>query len=246
MKILLIEDNEMNRDMLMRRLHRRGYDVETAADGEEGIEAVLSLMPDLVLMDISLPKIDGLQATRILKNTEKTRHIPIIALTAHAMSGDRDRALDAGCEDYDTKPIDLDRLVRKIENRAQKVIDKTVLESKKELDTAVIFNRDELMERIEYDGELLTHILDLFQSHYPQLMIDIQQAIISESAASLQYSSHSLKGLLLEISAPCASIWAQQLEEVSRQGGIGEATHVYVQLKAAMAELNQVLSNEAF
>ena len=114
-RILLVEDNEMNRDMLGRRLRRRGYEVEVAVDGQEGIERCAALMPDLVLMDMSLPVIDGWEATRRIKANERLRAIPIIALTAHAMSGDREAALAAGCDDYDTKPIDLERLIGKID-----------------------------------------------------------------------------------------------------------------------------------
>jgi two-component system, cell cycle response regulator DivK len=114
--ILIVEDNEMNRDMLSRRLQRRGYDVLIATDGAEGLAAAREQKPDLVLMDMSLPVIDGWEATRQLKSGEATRHIPIIALTAHAMSGDRQRAVDAGCDDFDTKPIELVRLLEKIEH----------------------------------------------------------------------------------------------------------------------------------
>jgi CheY-like chemotaxis protein len=120
-KILLVEDNEMNRDMLSRRLARKGYEVSIAVDGRQGVEMAQSAAPDLILMDMSLPVLDGWEATRQLKNADATRHIPVIALTAHAMSGDRERALEAGCDDYDTKPIELSRLLEKIEtmlNRA--------------------------------------------------------------------------------------------------------------------------------
>ena len=113
--ILLVEDNEMNRDMLGRRLTRRGYEVLIAVDGSEGIEKAQSEGPDLILMDMSLPVIDGWEATRRLKAAPETQHIPVIALTAHAMSGDREKALEAGCDDYDTKPIDLQSLLGKIE-----------------------------------------------------------------------------------------------------------------------------------
>ena len=115
-KILLVEDNEMNRDMLSRRLKRRGYDVSIAVNGQEGIDMTIEENPDIVLMDMSLPVIDGWEATRQLKNNSQTQSIPIMALTAHAMSGDREKALEAGCDDYDTKPIDLKRLLKKIEN----------------------------------------------------------------------------------------------------------------------------------
>ncbi|HEV7905081.1 MAG TPA: response regulator [Pyrinomonadaceae bacterium] len=115
-KILLVEDNEMNRDMLSRRLARKGYEVSIAVDGRQGVEMAQSAAPDLILMDMSLPVLDGWEATRQLKNTDATRHIPVIALTAHAMSGDRERALEAGCDDYDTKPIELTRLLEKIES----------------------------------------------------------------------------------------------------------------------------------
>jgi len=115
-KILLVEDNEMNRDMLSRRLARKGYEVSIAVDGRQGVEMAQTAAPDLILMDMSLPVLDGWEATRQLKNSDATRHIPVIALTAHAMSGDRERALEAGCDDYDTKPIELPRLLEKIES----------------------------------------------------------------------------------------------------------------------------------
>ena len=114
-KILLVEDNEMNRDMLSRRLERKGFQVVIAVDGAAGVEMVTSHTPDLVLMDMSLPVLDGWEATRRLKADPATRHVPVIALTAHAMSSDRGKALEAGCDDYDTKPIDLPRLLGKIE-----------------------------------------------------------------------------------------------------------------------------------
>ena len=113
-RILLVEDNEMNRDMLSRRLLRKGFDVVMAEDGAAGVAQATSLSPALILMDMSLPVIDGWEATRRLKADPATAGIPIIALTAHAMSEDRDKALAAGCDDYDTKPIDLDRLLEKI------------------------------------------------------------------------------------------------------------------------------------
>ena len=113
-KILLVEDNEMNRDMLSRRLQRRGYEVVLALDGETGVEMAKTEAPQLVLMDMSLPVLDGWEATRRLKADSATRHIPVIALTAHAMSSDRDKALEAGCDDYDTKPVELPRLLEKI------------------------------------------------------------------------------------------------------------------------------------
>jgi CheY-like chemotaxis protein len=112
--ILLVEDNELNRDMLSRRLERRGYRVLIAVDGKQGVHMAKSEVPDLILMDMSLPVLDGWEATRLIKSAAETQTIPIIALTAHAMSGDRERALDAGCDDYDTKPIEFTRLLHKI------------------------------------------------------------------------------------------------------------------------------------
>ena len=114
-KILLVEDNEANRDMLSRRLMRKGYEVVLAVDGQSGVEMTQTEAPDLVLMDMSLPVLDGWEATRRLKAAPATRRIPVIALTAHAMSSDRDKALEAGCDDYDTKPVELERLLGKIE-----------------------------------------------------------------------------------------------------------------------------------
>ncbi len=114
-KILLVEDNEMNRDMLSRRLARKGYEVTIAIDGQQGIDMARSETPDLILMDMSLPVVDGWEATRQLKSAPETQSIPVIALTAHAMAGDREKAVEAGCNDYDIKPIELPRLLEKIE-----------------------------------------------------------------------------------------------------------------------------------
>jgi CheY-like chemotaxis protein len=115
-KILLVEDNEMNSDMLSRRLQRKGYRVVTAQDGKQGYLLAHSQAPDLILMDISLPAMDGWEVTRRLKADESTRQIPIIALTAHALVSDRQKAFEAGCDDYDTKPVEFVRLSEKIEN----------------------------------------------------------------------------------------------------------------------------------
>lgn len=113
-KILLVEDNEMNRDMLSRRLERRGMEVIVAVDGQEGVDRAIAEAPDVILMDMSLPVLDGWTATRHLKGNPATQHIPVIALTAHAMSGDQQKCMEAGCDDYDTKPIDFKRLLGKI------------------------------------------------------------------------------------------------------------------------------------
>ncbi len=113
-RILLVEDNEMNRDMLSRRLERKGYEVVLAVDGEDGVARAAETLPDLILMDMSLPLIDGWEATRRIRANPSTATIPVIALTAHAMDGDRERAIEAGCNDYDVKPIELPRLLEKI------------------------------------------------------------------------------------------------------------------------------------
>ena len=118
-KILIVEDNPMNRDMLSRRLIRSGHRVLMADDGRQGIEAAMTEIPDLILMDMSLPEIDGWEATRRLKSDKLTRRIPVIALTAHAMSSDRQRCMEAGCDDYDTKPVDFQRLTAKIQAALQ-------------------------------------------------------------------------------------------------------------------------------
>jgi CheY-like chemotaxis protein len=114
-KVLLVEDNEMNRDMLSRRLTRRGFDVVFAVDGKKGVVLARSEKPDIILMDMSLPVMDGWEATRCVKADDATRSVPVIGLTAHAMSGDREKAIEAGCDDYDTKPVEIDRLIGKIE-----------------------------------------------------------------------------------------------------------------------------------
>lgn len=114
-RILLVEDNELNRDMLSRRLERKGFEIVLAVTGTEGIEMAVSQKPDLILMDMSLPEVDGWEATRLVKANPESAHIPVIALTAHAMSGDREKALQAGCADYDTKPVEFARLLGKIE-----------------------------------------------------------------------------------------------------------------------------------
>ena len=113
-KILLVEDNEMNRDMLSRRLERKGFEIIVAVDGQQGVDMALSESPALILMDLSLPVLDGWEATRIIKADPATQNIPVIALTAHAMASDEAKAREAGCDDYDTKPVDLKRLLEKI------------------------------------------------------------------------------------------------------------------------------------
>lgn len=114
-KVLLVEDNEMNRDMLSRRLVRRGFEVIFAVDGQQGVDLAKSESPDIILMDMSLPVIDGWEATRRVKADDVTKGVPVIGLTAHAMSGDREKAIEAGCDDYDTKPVELERLIGKME-----------------------------------------------------------------------------------------------------------------------------------
>ncbi len=114
-KVLLVEDNEMNRDMLSRRLIRRGFEVVFAVDGKQGVDLARREKPDIILMDMSLPVMDGWEATRCVKADAATRSVPVIGLTAHAMSGDREKAIEAGCDDYDTKPVELDRLIGKME-----------------------------------------------------------------------------------------------------------------------------------
>ena len=115
-KILIVEDNELNRDMLSRRLMRKGFEVVMAEDGQKGVDMSISENPDLILMDLSLPVMDGWEATSIIKNSEETKKIPIIVLTAHAMAGDREKALEAGADEYDTKPIEFKRLLGKIKD----------------------------------------------------------------------------------------------------------------------------------
>ena len=114
-KVLVVEDNEMNRDMLSRRLTRRGFQVIFAVDGQQGVDLARSERPDIILMDMSLPVIDGWEATRRVKSDDATRGVPIIGLTAHAMAGDREKAIEAGCDDYDTKPVEFERLIGKME-----------------------------------------------------------------------------------------------------------------------------------
>jgi CheY-like chemotaxis protein len=119
-KVLLVEDNEMNRDMLSRRLERKGYEVVIAVDGGQGVAMAQSEAPDLILMDMSLPVMDGWEATRVIKSTDGTKDIPVIGLTAHAMSGDREKCLAAGCDEYDTKPVELARLLEKMTTLLQR------------------------------------------------------------------------------------------------------------------------------
>jgi CheY-like chemotaxis protein len=114
-KVLLVEDNEMNRDMLSRRLIRRGFEVVFAVNGQQGVDLAQSEKPDIILMDMSLPIMDGWEATRLVKASDATRGVPVIGLTAHAMTGDREKAIEAGCDDYDTKPVEFDRLLGKME-----------------------------------------------------------------------------------------------------------------------------------
>ena len=119
-KVLLVEDNEMNRDMLSRRLQRQGYEIVMAVDGAQGVEMAKSEQPALILMDMSLPVMDGWEATKVIKANPETNQIPVIGLTAHAMAGDREKCLEAGCDDYDTKPVELQRLLQKMTQQLER------------------------------------------------------------------------------------------------------------------------------
>jgi CheY-like chemotaxis protein len=119
-KVLLVEDNEMNRDMLTRRLQRRGHDVVVSVDGEDGVNKASAELPDIILMDMDLPVLNGWAAVRKIKSAPETQSIPVIALTAHAMAGDREKSLEAGCDDYDTKPVEFARLLKKMETLLEK------------------------------------------------------------------------------------------------------------------------------
>ncbi|MFM2093569.1 MAG: hypothetical protein RIS70_693 [Planctomycetota bacterium] len=119
-KVLLVEDNEMNRDMLSRRLQRQGYEIVMAVDGSQGVEMAKSEQPTLILMDMSLPVMDGWEATKAIKANPETNQIPVIGLTAHAMAGDREKCLEAGCDDYDTKPVELQRLLQKMTQQLER------------------------------------------------------------------------------------------------------------------------------
>ena len=119
-KVLLVEDNEMNRDMLSRRLQRRGHDVVVSVDGEDGVNKASAELPDIILMDMDLPVLNGWAAVRKIKSAPETQSIPVIALTAHAMAGDREKSLEAGCDDYDTKPVEFARLIEKMESLLEK------------------------------------------------------------------------------------------------------------------------------
>src|SRR4029079_18009950 len=134
-KVLLVEDNEMNRDMLSRRLIRRGFEVIFAVDGKQGVDAARREKPDIILMDMSLPVMDGWEATRCVKADDATRNVPVIGLTPQAMSGDREKALEAGCDDYDTKPVELDRLLSKIEALLSGGVSETIVAAKPTLST---------------------------------------------------------------------------------------------------------------
>jgi CheY-like chemotaxis protein len=244
-KILLVEDNEMNRDMLSRRLLRRGFEVVTAVDGREGVTVALSELPDLILMDMNMPVLDGWEATREIKAAPQTAIIPIIALTAHAMSGDREKGMAAGCDDYETKPVEFDRLLGKI-NALLKI-------EPEERDAAPVATPEaaSAMPPIQIDGldyaaglrragnddKFYRQLLTRFVADFSHAPTAFAEWIANANWIEAERQAHTLKGLAGSLGANVLVPPATELEKFCKAGQREQAVVALEQLAPVLASL---------
>ena len=235
-RILLVEDNEMNRDMLSRRLSRKGFEVLIAVDGQQGVEKTQTESPDLVLMDMSLPVLDGWEATRRLKAASETKHIPIIALTAHALKGDRERCLDAGMDGYLPKPIDVNQLIATVEGFARAPDEHS--EAPRD-STWPVFDEAAALTHTGDDRELLKEIVTLFRSDSPTSLKAIKQSIARGNSEGLAMSAHALKGSIATVGGTEGHRLARELEALGRANRVEEASPLYVALEKQIALLDE-------
>lgn len=249
-KLLLVEDNEMNRDMLSRRLLRKGFEVVTAVDGREGVTMALAELPDLILMDMNMPVLDGWEATREIKAAPQTAAIPIIALTAHAMSGDREKGMAAGCDDYDTKPIEFDRLLGKI-NALLKI------EPEEQHPAPTISSgAASAMPPVQIDGlnyaaglhraggdiKFYRQLLTRFVADFSHAPTAFAEWIANASWAEAERQAHTLKGLAGSLGANALVPPASDLEKFCKEGQREQAAVALAQLSPLLISLLEQLN----
>jgi len=232
-KILLVEDNAMNLDMLKRRLERNGFQVIAAEDGVRGMLLALEASPHIILMDMSLPGLDGWEATRRLKSQAQTRSIPILGLSAHAMTHDRQKAMDAGCDDYDTKPVDMDRLLGKI----HALLGKGSMHS----DPPPVLNREEAIAICSGDEELFLEMAALFVIDAAGLIEKAQAALSSGGADAVAEAAHAAKGIAANICAGPFKEAAHQLQMAARDKDFPRLPRLFEKFHAEHARLRDYL-----
>lgn len=243
-KILIVEDNELNLDMLSRRLEQKGYEILSAMDGRQGVDKAKSESPDLIIMDMSLPEISGWEAARILKEELSTSKIPIIALTAHAMLGDKEKAIQSGCDDFDTKPVDLGRLLGKIDAALNPSSITTGSESN---DKQNCFNKDfdESVLRDMRDNEFggdpmpIRKLVETYIENGYELQAKFNKAVEAEDAAEIARIAHMLKGSSLSVGAnKLGHLWANA-EKEAKTGSLENIISINLDLKK---EIDRALS----
>ncbi|MFQ5672938.1 MAG: response regulator [Nitrospinales bacterium] len=218
-KILLVEDNAMNRDMLLRRLQRKGYQVVAAEDGVQGVSKALAETPELILMDMSLPEMDGWEAARQLKAHPKTQFIPILGLSAHAMVGDREKAMNAGCDDYDTKPVEFERLLDKIS---------TLMDKERPMPDTQIINKQAALALVDGDEELFLEIARVFLDEAREYADQLRTALDAQNAEEVERYAHTLKGTAANI---CAAPFKNAALDIERAAA-NKDLHLAVRLHA--------------
>jgi len=245
-KILLVEDNEMNRDMLSRRLTKKGHEVSIAVDGQEGVDMARSEKPEIILLDMSLPVMDGWEAARTLKADDATWAIPIIALTAHAMEGDRERCLEAGMDDYVSKPISASKLFQAIDTLVPPEPEEEVpmpasAGPAADGNKSVSLNADGLIRSFENDQELFQELVEIFLNDSPQMLNTLRDSLKSTDAKTFKRTAHSLKGMLRNFQAESAAETAFELEQIGEQGKLDDADDIVDSLAGQLDDVSQKL-----
>jgi CheY-like chemotaxis protein len=242
LRILLVEDNAVNQRLAIRLLEKQGHRVTASNNGREALEALMAERFDLILMDVQMPEMDGFEATASIRQQELATgaHIPIIAMTAHAMKGDRERCLEAGMDDYISKPIQPEELFKLI-GELMSAPRQPAAQAPGQGIQAAVFNQAEALELVEGDQELLAELVELFSGDCPRLLTEIRQSIAHSEGPSLERAAHALRGSASNFGAKGVVALAQQLEEMGRDAHLAEAGPLSVSLEAEVGRLNAAL-----
>ncbi|MBI4641938.1 MAG: response regulator [Candidatus Tectomicrobia bacterium] len=240
-KILIVEDNPVNMELAVDILEVAGYLVFKAEDAEKGIALARVVRPALILMDVSLPGMDGLVATGLLKRDPITKNIPVVALTAHAMKGDEEKAMAAGCAGYITKPIDTRAFSQTVANFVASLPAMTETKTTEGQGGDAVFDRTTLLNRVSDSGTLLKKIVSLFLADCPKYLTSIREAITRHDNEALRRSAHAFKGSVGNMAAKAAFEAALQLETMGYEGDLTRAEEVYKALEAEIGRLKPAL-----
>jgi CheY-like chemotaxis protein len=242
LRILLAEDNPVNQQLVVRILEKHGHRVVVTGDGQKALAALAQEAFDLVLMDVQMPEMDGFDATAAIREKEKSNgvHIPIIAMTAHAMKGDKERCLAAGMDSYVAKPIHANELFDAMENL---ITNNGETEMKTDMPENKTFNLDQALARLEGDKEIFEEMAKIFLADCPRLMSDVREAIARVDGVALQRAAHAIKGAIGNFAAEAAFEAALKLEMIGRNGGLDQAEEAYKSLEEEIEHLAEALTS---